>query len=263
MAKNEYNVRISYSKSLAAIAIVIVAIVMLFIAFAISSSTPKQMPLIRIGASGTVTAVPNETSIYVYANGTGTTASSALANLSSIAGMLNQTIIPLLNGNVSNIQTLYFNIYVPPQCPNSTSYYRPYYCIPLGGQKFYVAAEDLLFNIPDSGNADSAIVKIAGFNGVSIGSVSAKLSTQQQMELSQQALAQALENATSQAQALAGSGTQISVVNITVNSGYIYPIYGAGSVGVAVSPSPPKNQSFFPGTIEVSRSITVIFGIGK
>jgi uncharacterized protein YggE len=261
MARKEYDVRINYSMPLAVMVVAIVVIVLVFAAFAVWHTSPTQISLIRITSSGTLTAVPSEASIYVYLNGTGATAAAAVANLSTIAGTLNQTVLPLLNGNLSNLQTLNYNVYVPGTCPNATQYYyyRPYYCIPPGGDKFYVAAETMLVNIPSTNNINGAISKIAQISGVGIGSISAKLSDSQQTALGQQALTLALANATTQAQALAGTGVQVSVINITVNSQYYYPMYASGGV---VSSNVSRNQSsFFPGTAQITRSVSVVFGV--
>ncbi len=265
MARKEYDVRINYSMPLAVMVVAIVVIVLVFAAFAVWHTSPTQMSLIKITSSGTVTAVPSEASVYMYLNGTGATSAAAVANLSSIAGTLNQTLMPLLNGNLSDMQTLSYNVYVPGECPTNATpyyYYKPYYCIPPGGAKFYVAAESLLVTIPNSTNINGAISKIAQVAGVGVGSVSAKISDSQQAALGQQALTLALANATSQAKSLAGSGVQVSVINITVNNGgYFYPVYATGG-GVASSANASKNQSsFFVGTVDVTRSVSVVFGV--
>ena len=265
MARKEYDVRINYSMPLAVMVVAIVVIVLVFAAFAVWHTSPTQMSLIKITSSGTITAVPSEASVYLYLNGTGATSAAAVANLSSIAGTLNQTLMPLLNGNLSDMQTLNYNVYVPSQCPTNNAtpyyYYKPYYCIPPGGAKFYVAAETLLVTVPDSTNINGAISKIAQVAGVGVGSVSAKISDSQQAALGQQALTLALANATSQAKALAGSGVQVSVINITVNNGgYFYPVYATS--GAASSGNATKNQSsFFVGTVDVTRSVSVVFGV--
>lgn len=181
-----------------------------------------------------------------------------MSGLGAIASSLNATLLPLLNGNSSDIQTQSYAVFVPPTCSNSTVYYtgRPI-CIPQGAPTYYVAEESLLITLPNIGNVTAALAGATGIKGIGVSGVSAKLSAQQQTEMMQQALSAALQNATSQATALA-SGSQLELVNMTVLNGYlVYPVYNAAGVAAQAS----ANQTFFAGRATVTKSIYIVFSM--
>ena len=256
MAKTEVSV--SLSSQYIAFTVVIVAAVLLIIGFVVWTQTPAHQSLITISSSATVTANPAQSSIYLSLNGTGSTSAAAVGNLSTITAKLNTTLAPFLNGNSSLIQTLSYNVYPANNC---TITYYPIYPSTTTAcpspRKFYVATEYLQVTIPNVGNTNPALLGLSGINGVNINSVSAKLSAQQQANMSQRALALALSNATSQAQALVTGGRHLSIVNITVQNNYV--LYAGGSV--FSSSAPVSNQTFFPGRGTVTKNIYVVFSM--
>ncbi|MGA3021168.1 MAG: SIMPL domain-containing protein, partial [Candidatus Micrarchaeales archaeon] len=194
---------------------------------------------ITVSASGKVTSDPDEALIYLFLNATGNTVSSAVNNLSSSAKTLNSTLMPLLGENTSLIRTLYYRVYSPAECMNVSPYYypKPYYCIPPLSPKIYVASEYLLVTLPDVDNVDQAIMEVSAIQGTGISDVSSTLSSQKQTTMMQEALVLAMDNATSQAQTVAGSGAQLKVKNISINSGYITYPYMMNGGGVFASAS--------------------------
>lgn len=261
MEKKEVNV--SVSRQYIAFTIIILAFAFLFVAFIVWNQTPVHQSLITVSASGTVSANPAQSSIDLFLNATGNTSASAVANLSTVTGMLNATLEPFINGNSSLIQTQSYNVYLVSSCNNSTYYPQPQpviypvtttYCP--SPRSFYVASEYIEVTIPDSGSTNAAIIGLSEISGVYINGVSSKLTSQQQANLSQQALTLALSNATSQAQALS-SGGHLTVENITVQNNYIY--YAGGSVYSAAVPA--SKQTFFPGRATVTKSIYVVFSM--
>ncbi|MDE1854842.1 MAG: SIMPL domain-containing protein [Candidatus Micrarchaeota archaeon] len=235
---------------------ILIALALAFIGYAILQGAPQHFSLISISASGSASAVPTQASIYLYLNGTGSTAAIAQSNLSSASTALNTTLSPFLEGNESNIQTQSYSLYPASNC---TPAYYPYpttTTICPSSNKFYVATETILVTLPSVSSVDSALSRISRIKGISIGSVSAKLSAQQQSGLQQQALSTAITNATNQADALA-NGRQVVVQNITVQNGYIfYP-----NAGVFSGASIAANQTFFTGQATVTKNIYVVFSM--
>jgi uncharacterized protein YggE len=157
------------------------------------------------------------------------------------------------------IQTVSYNVYQTSSCANFT-YYPPIYPTTTiycpSPRRFFIASEYLLLTIPNVTDTNAALVGLSGISGVSIGNVAARLSQQQQANMSEEALSLALSNATGQAQALAG-GRQLQVRNITVQSNYLF--YAGASV--AAAPAPSYNQTFYPGRATVTKSIYVVFSM--
>ena len=235
---------------------ILIAISLAFIGYAILQGAPQHLSQVMVSASGSVSAVPSQAQMTLFLNATGATAAGAVSNLSAMAGSLNTTLLPFLNGNASSIQTQSYNVYPASNC---TPVYYPYQStttICPSPRRFYIAAETVLVTLPGVSSVDSALSGVSRISGVGIASVSAKLSAQQQSSLQQQALALAISNATSQASAVAG-GKQVSVQNITVQGGYVfYPNYGVFSAASAAS-----NQTFFAGRATVTKSIYVVFNV--
>jgi uncharacterized protein YggE len=247
------------SRQYLAFTIIIIAVVLLFVSFIVWSQRPSHQSMITISASGTVTANPTQSSLYLFLNGTGNTSASAVANLSVVTGRLNSTLEPYLNGNSSLIQTQSYNVYPTNNC--TRIYPGPVYPVVYptttiycnSTRTFYVASESVTVTIPNIGSTDAAITGLSEIKGIYISEVSAKLSAQQQTNMSQRALTLALSNATAQAQALAG-GKGVSIVNITVQNTYFYPLGVFSAAAVAAS-----NQTFFAGTASVTKNVYVVF----
>jgi uncharacterized protein YggE len=236
---------------------ILIALSLAFIGYAILQGAPQRLSLITVSASGSVSAVPSQAQMTLFLNATGATAAGAVSNLSAIAGSLNTTLLPFLNGNASAIQTQSYNVYPASNC--TPAYYPAY---PLTTTicpspfRFYKASEYLLVTLPEASSTDSAVSALSAIGGISISGISAKLSAQQQSGMQQQALSLAIANATGQASALSG-GRQVTVQNITVQGGYVfYPNYGTFSAASAAS-----NQTFFVGRATVTKSIYVVFNV--
>jgi uncharacterized protein YggE len=253
MGKNELSIK----PSVAFLAFpVLIALALAFVGYALLQSAPQSANTITVTASGSVTAVPAEAQLSIGLNSTGATAAEAVSRLSLAASALNTTLLPLLNGNVSDIQTQSYSVFVPPRCSNSSTYYGQANCIQANAPIYYVAQESLSITLPNVNNVTAALSGASLVSGVSISGVSARLSAQQQAGMMQQALSMALDNATSQAQAVA-DGAQVEVQSITVQNGYIF--FSPASSLSALTSSAPSSQTFFPGTATVAKSVYVVF----
>jgi uncharacterized protein YggE len=234
---------------------ILIAISLAFIGYAILQGAPQHLPLIMVSASGSASAVPTQAAIYLLLNGTGTTAASAFSNLTAISTELNATLQPFLGGNASAIETQSYTLYPASNCTTLyPSLYPSTTTICPSQRRFYIAAEAAVVTLPSVSSVDSALSGLSRIAGVSIEGVSAKLSAQQQASLQQDALSAAINNATSQAEALA-NGKAVAIQNITVQNSYIfYPRYGAFSASASAA-----NQTFFTGKATVTKSIYVVF----
>ena len=261
MANKEYGMFMAVLAILAA-----VVIVQLLLLFQLSGSVSfikgelgggnqhsvnTSLSYLTITASGSAQAVPSKATLEVDFEGKGTTSYAATANLTSELNKANSTLIKYVNGNVSNIQTSYYNVY------NQSSYYSTY--------NGYVATESVSITIPNINNVSAAIGAISAINGTSVYGGAGELSDAQMTSMRATALSGAIANATSQTQALL-PGKNLSVSNITVNSYNRYPIYPLG-VGVASPSAASTNKSlspsYFTGTQTLTESITVVFQYKK
>jgi uncharacterized protein YggE len=86
------------------------------------------------------------------------------------------------------------------------------------------------------------------------------LSASQSGGLRSDALSSAIANATSQAHAVVGWNTIITPTNITVDTYRVYPIYGASS---GLTSPQSSNLAFYPGTAEITGTVSVIFSYSK
>ncbi|MFI5412305.1 MAG: SIMPL domain-containing protein [Candidatus Micrarchaeales archaeon] len=232
------------------VAAIVVAgfIIGLGIYYSTSGSTGPNASLITITATGTASTTGGQAVFYLYVNGSGTSAKTAIANLSNTLNNLNNTLAPYINNNFSLISTQYFSankIY------NST---------------LYSASESITVTIPNAKNATGVLVGLSGIPNVYINNVQATLTDQQTTALRNQALSDAIANATAQAQSVSPTG-MASVTNITVNNFYIYPFPYAFNGGMAGGPAMPVaavssqqiNSLFYSGKNSVTESITAIF----
>jgi uncharacterized protein YggE len=241
------------------VALAVIAVFLVVFALAVSVWLPHP-PTITVMAVGTASAKPAQAVLSVQLNATGKTAGAANANLSVLANMLNSTLMPLVNGNSSDIQTLSYNIYQPTVCTYpKMNMSVGIYCVP---QKlpYFASTEYISVTIPSIGNVSAAITQLSAIPGLQLQNVQAQLSGGQQAALSQLALSRALANATSQASILAGSGTSVEIKNITVQGSQIfYPFYASGaSMGVAAV----RNSTlFFGGQATVQKGVYVNFVI--
>lgn len=209
---------------------------------------------LRISATGYASAQPTIGQIELQVQGRGLTGAAATANLSAELAQMNQSVYKYLEGNISNIQTTYYNLY------NESSYYYPCYGC---GQTYngYVAMESLQINIPSAQNLSKASAALSAVNGLEITSSSDALSNAQTTALRSAAFSDALNNATSQAEALTGNA-MLTMQNITVGYFNVFPVplaaSGAGSASSSNGTAAPVPQ-YYSGPQGVTESITVVF----
>jgi len=236
----------SKENSVAYIAIILSVLAILSVVFLISYGG-KQAPevsgrYITLTASGVAYGYPNQGLMYLFVNSTANNSSTALQNMESIVSRINSSVMPYLNGNASKIKTESYSLF---KVYNSTN---------------WEASEVIGVILPNVSNVNQVIGVLGKIDGVGIQSVQAQLSPSQFQSLLTLALQNAEQNATTQAQGIAGSGVPIQIQNITVEG---YPIYyplGLSSVP-AISGGGGYNSSFFAGTTAVIRSVYVTYKI--
>ncbi len=201
------------------------------------------MHTITVTATGYAKAVPAEVQIYMYANGTGASAGSAAANLSSTLSLLNDTLMRYVNGNESNITTDSYTI----TKVNETN--MPYLAV------------EYLHVVVNTKKAGTLLGTLSNMSNVYINNEYVELSPAQGDRLKSTALSEAIANATSQARAIVGPNVVITPINITVSTYGGYPIYYSEGAGGATTLG--VNLEFYPGTTEVTGTVTVIFSYNK
>ncbi len=226
--------------------------------------TGQASHVIAVSATGSASTLPSMAKLYLNVNGSGASTQGATANLSSAIDALNKTINPYINGNLSLIATTYYSVqkntcpygYYPTTVSTTTVYGQtPVPAYQACNTSRYTATESLTVTIPGINNASAALTALSGIPNVYVSNINTALSTPQITALRQEALQQALTNATMQAQAVAGNAA-LSVRNITVSSYNIYPgVY----FNAATSGSSGKQATIFGGTSSVTESITVTF----
>jgi uncharacterized protein YggE len=217
---------------------------------------------ITVTATGFATAQPSQVMFYIMANGTGSTTTGAVANLSATVATLNSTLYTLLGGNLSSVQTTLYDVqeecngtYFPTAPLNGGGYpaVYPYHEV-CNSTAIYNAEEDLQVTM-NASIAGAAVGEISNITNVYINYLQPQFSNAQLTALKPAALSSAMSNATSQAMATLGSGYNLSIVNITVDSySPILPFASAGSSAQAI---------IYPGTSSVSGTVTVVFAYQK
>lgn len=221
----------------------ILAFAVVAIIFAVSyspyvhkSQSNSTLSYITVTATGSVSATPSQSVIYINANGTASTAAGATAMLSNTITMIDSALSSYLNSNGSSIQTVSYNLYRP--CNSSV----------------YTASEGIMVTLPVN-YTSGAITALSAVNGTYIMGVNIQLSKSQVAGLSSTALAIAMQNATTQAQDVAGPGVALTISSVSINSnGYFYP-----AAGLALGANLVK---VFPGTQSVTQSVTVKYRYG-
>jgi len=220
---------------IAAVAILAFAAVALVSAVAYSPylsqrAQTNSSSYITVTASGSASAAPTVAQLYIYINGTGSTAQLATENLSYTVTAVNSTLSRYTMGNASDIQTTSYQLY---KIPNSTA---------------YAASESLLATLPLS-SSGAALTDLSSIPDVYIGSIGIQLSQQQQAGLRSAALSIALANASSQAQQVAGPYASLHIKSVTINGAYYFT---PGIYTAAVASS-----QIFGGASSVTQSVTV------
>lgn len=195
---------------------------------------------ITVSAEGFAYGYPQQAYIYVSLNGSGQTASIAATNASLTLQRLNFSVERYLGGNLSRIKTTSYQLY---RVHNSSA---------------YEVYENLQLLIPNVDNLSYALANVSGISNVYVSSVSPVLSDYQISNMRSQALAAALENATSQASILAHNAS-VTQHNITVDSYTIMPLAYTAYGSSSPLPSPEQGLVYYTGRNEVSESITATF----
>lgn len=191
---------------------------------------------ITLTASGSVSASPDQAAVYINLNSTGRNASSATVNLTASLAELNSTLSKFIMINSTTIQTMSYSLY---RVQNSSS---------------YAAHERVQLTLPL--NVTPAILgSLPSVSGISISGFNMQLSAEKISSLRATALAIAMQNATTQAQIIAGVYGPVHLTNVVVNGGNtFYP--GAYAQNAA------SNVEIFPGTASVTESVTATFSYG-
>jgi uncharacterized protein YggE len=221
---------------------IVFLIAILGIALLLSLSTPLihfgGRHTITVAASGTASGIPAEVQVSIYANGTGTSSSGAAANLSTTLNVLNSTLMNYVNGNESNIST---DSYILTKV-NVT--HMPYLAV------------ESLHAIVNVQRISALLGALSNISNVYVSGEYTMLSASQSSSLRSDALSSAIANATSQAHAVVGQNVVLTPINITVNTYRVYPIYGSTA-------AQSSSLVFYPGTAEVTGTVSVIFSYSK
>jgi uncharacterized protein YggE len=227
--------------SVAIIAIIAMAAVLLFSTLSYRIASRPVSPAsaggnITLTATGSVSEAPTQATLYININATGSTASSATANLSAYASSLNSTLSKLMIMNGTSIKTTSYSLY---RIYNSTSY----------------AASQGIEVIAPLNATPGILTAISNVKGIRISDIAIGLSSQQSASMRSIALSMAMQNATSQAQSIAGIYAPVRLTNLVINSGNGIPpvIYSAQSA---------SNAEIFPGTSALTVSVTATFSYG-
>lgn len=220
-------------------AVVAFAVTMIVISVAYSPyashhlSTNSTMSYLTVTATGSLSAAPQQSVLYLTVNGTAKTAANATAMLSNSVYAMNAALSPYL-ANGSSIQTTSYQMYVP----HNSSY--------------FTASEGITATLPIN-NTGTAITALSLVKNVFIGGVSLQLSHLQTSSMGSMALSLAMQNATMQAQQVAGPTTKLTIESVTINrAGYVFPgpMFNVAEYIVPI----------FTGTQSVTESVTVKYG---
>ncbi len=216
-----------------AAAIIVTAIVAYRGALSPSTSSALQKSTVTVTATGSVSATPSQSAVYITVNGTAASAASATAMLSNTLYSLSSTLAPYLSNSTSDIQTVSYQLY------------RPY------NSTMYTASEGLIVLLPLN-TTGSAVTALSAVNNTYITGITIQLSQSQIRSLGPTALAIAMQNATTQAQLVAGPHVPLTISSVSINGNvYVYPGTRL-ALGANVVP-------IFTGTQSATQSITVVF----
>ena len=195
----------------------------------------KGLRYITVTASGTSYAYPQAATLYVLMNGTGRSAAIATANLSLTLSEFNYTVSKYVGGNLSRIQT---QSYLLQRIWNTSN---------------YSATELVSVTVPQIQNVSPLLGTLSLIQNVYINQVTSHLTNDQISQLRQSSLSLAINNATMQAQIVAGNST-VRMMNVTISGSYYYPypVYSNAE-------SSSKNPQFFNGVQGVTEQIYTVF----
>jgi len=195
----------------------------------------QGLKYITVTASGTSYSYPQSAALYVTLNATGSDAAIATSNLSLTLSQFNYTVAKYIGGNSSRIST------------------QSYYLQKVWNSSKYEAVEEVSISVPQIQNVSPLLGTLSLIQNVYIDQVSSMLTSQQVSQLTQSALGAAMQNATAQAQAVAGANSTIIVKNVTISRSYVYPFPTAAAAGSS------QNPIFFNGREGVEEQVTVLF----
>lgn len=233
---------------------ILVIIVLLAMAFLVSqglsgTSIAHKTYTISISATGASSAYPQSALMYLFINGSGKTAQAATQNISLTLSAVNGTLLKYVDGNASAISTESYSLSRYSNATLNTS--------------GYTAAETVGVKIPEVSNVSYLVGELSLIPDVYVSSVSAQLTSAQIAALRSEAISLAVQNATQQAQVVAGLGVSISLGNVTVNSYGIYPLGAsypvASSGGFQSSAVAPSSPVFYAGQSEITESVSTTF----
>jgi uncharacterized protein YggE len=238
-----------------------------------TATTTTIQYIISVDASGTAYATPTEVEVSLYVNGTGDTAAQATQNISSSLDALNATIYKYTAGNMSLVQTTSYSM-TPESVLNATAYeeclmqprFNESICRSLGSSYMtvYLAQESIVVTLPSTPDVSPFLGSMSGIPHVRVDSATAKLTDSQINALRMEALSDAMQNATDQAQAVVGAYTPLTTGNITINSvlyqPYVYNgAYIASAAAVPTATTTIPMPQYYVGQNKVYDSISVKF----
>lgn len=200
-------------------------------------SIQQHHSTIAVYATGVAYTVPTQAVVYVTVNATGNTTQSATQKLSSELSSFNTTIAKFINNNWTLVSTQSYNIY---------KIYN------ISG---YRVSESIVITLPNINNSSVLVGALSAIPNVFVTNIQTSMPDWQVTLLRSSALQYALQNATSQARALAG-GMSVSVQNISVSSYNVYPYLGYSA---ANAQSAVNNPTFYNGRSKVVEAISVYF----
>jgi uncharacterized protein YggE len=222
----------------------VIAIVGMTLVLALSVLYPngsfqnQGLKFVTVTASGTNYTYPAAATVYVTMNGTGTTSAIAASNLSLTLSEFNYTVAKYIGNNSSRISTQSYSLQ---RQWNSTK---------------YEAVETVSVYVAQVGNVTPLLNTLSLIQNVYVSQVSAQLTPSQVRQLSNDALAQAMSNATSQARVIS-QNMSLTLRNVSISKSYTYP-FPLYANGVASSGSGP-NLIFFNGVQGVRQQVTVSY----
>ena len=223
---------------IAIVAIVAMAIILILSVLYPNGTFQNQgLTYVRVTASGTAYDYPQSATIYVSMNGTGATSAIATSNLTLTLNEFNFTVAKYIGDNTSRIRTQSYSLR---KIWNSSN---------------YEATELVSVTIPQVQNVTPLLTTLSLIQDVYISQVSAQLTNTQANTLTQEALSQALQNATAQATVLSENRT-VTIRNITVSRNYVYPFPMYSNAGVS---SAQQNSIFFNGRQGIEEQVTVVY----
>ncbi len=210
-------------------------LIALFILYPSGVLESQQAKHISISADGIEYASPQTATLYATMNGSGESPAIAASSLAVTINEFNFTVLKYIGGNSSGITTQSYSLQ---KVYNKTE---------------YQATESVLVSIPSIDNVSPVLSALSSVSNVYVNQVTAQLSGSQTAAMIKGALVLAVQNATAQAQAIAGNSTLI-IDNISVYGNQIYPYAFAAS-----APAANGEQLYFNGRHGVKETVSVEF----